>query len=109
MATNQDLIHICSRAIEAATELKAQAIKLAQLEQQIKDAENRLAGINAQIEHAKKLTPQLEVLGQQIRQKQSELADLQAVIAKKHSEHGSIDADLNSIIKKARALTAQPA
>jgi hypothetical protein len=53
--TNQELVLACDRALQGINEVKQNAVRLAQLEQQIKQAEGTLAGLNGKIEQAKKL------------------------------------------------------
>jgi FtsZ-binding cell division protein ZapB len=78
-------------------EVKANVVRLVQLESEVKRAEQTLAGLNAQIENAKKLAAEVQQVDQQIRTKRCELADLDAQIARKHEAHGKIDGDLRSI------------
>ena len=100
MPTNQNLIHACDRALAGITEVKANAVKLMQLENEIKRAEQTLAGLQAQAAQIKPLITRTEELDQRIRAKRSELADLEAVIAKKHADHGAVENALRDLRKK---------
>jgi chromosome segregation ATPase len=100
MPTHQDLIMICDRLSQAAAEFKQHAVKLAQLDQQVKAAEGTLAGLNGQIEAAKQLAPQLEQFDELIRSKRSELAELQAAIARGNEQHGTVVSKLRDLRKQ---------
>jgi chromosome segregation ATPase len=100
MSTNQNLIHSCDRATAGIAEVRQNGAKLMQLDSEVKRAEQALAGLNAQIENAKRLAAEAQHVDQQIRAKRSELADLDAQIARKHEAHGKIDGDLRSIQKR---------
>jgi predicted nucleic acid-binding Zn-ribbon protein len=100
MPTNQDLVFACDRALAGIQEVKANAIRLAQLAQQITEAENKLRALEGQVEAAKQIAPQLEQFDQLIRSKRSELADLDAAIAKKHADHGAVTSALRDLRKQ---------
>jgi predicted nucleic acid-binding Zn-ribbon protein len=100
MATLQDLTMITDRGLQALAEVKQHVVKLANLEVEIKRAESTLAGLNGQIEAAKQLAPQLEQFDQLIRSKRSELADLQAAVAKGHEQHGAVVSALRDLRKQ---------
>jgi chromosome segregation ATPase len=91
---------ITDRGLQALAEVKAHVVKLANLEVEIRQAESTLAGLNAKAEQVKTLVPQVERLDQQIRAKRSELADLDAVIAKKHADHGAVTSALRDLRKQ---------
>jgi predicted nucleic acid-binding Zn-ribbon protein len=105
MPSNKDLVFACDRGLAGIQEVKQNAVQLAQLEQQIKEAEAKLAGAKGQIESAKKLAPQLEQLDNQIRAKRSELAELDLTIARKHQDHGAITSALRDLRKQ---ITGDP-
>jgi len=88
MLTNTDLQMICDRGLSALNEVRAHVVTFANLEQQIKAAESRLALLQGQIQAAEKLAPQLEEMDQQLRARRSELAELDLTIAKKHDSTG---------------------
>jgi chromosome segregation ATPase len=98
--TNQDLTMIADRGLSALSEIKANAVQLAQLAQQIREAQSTLAALEANIAQVKPMAVQIEELDQRIRQKRSELADLDAAIAKKHADHGSITSALRDLRKQ---------
>jgi len=100
MPSNQDLIHACDRALAGIQEVKANAVRLAQLAQQITEAENRLRTLEGQIEAAKQLAPQIEQFEELIRSRRVELADLEAAVAKKHQDHGAVTAALRDLRKQ---------
>jgi chromosome segregation ATPase len=100
MPSNQDLQMIADRGLSALNEIKANAVQLAQLGQQIREAQSTLAGLQGQIEAAKKLAPQLEQFDGILRAKRVELADLEATIAKKHADHGAVDSALRDLRKQ---------
>jgi chromosome segregation ATPase len=95
-----DLIFACDGVLAAVTEGKNNAVRLAQLGQQIQAAQGTLAALQGQIEQAKKGAAELEKLDQQIRARRSELADLDAIIQKKHLDHGSITSALRDLRKQ---------
>jgi chromosome segregation ATPase len=101
MPTKQDdLIFACDRALAGITEVKANAVRLAQLDQQITAAESRLALLQGQIQAAEKLAPQLEEMDRRIRAKRVELGELELVIAKKHEDHGAVTNALRDLRKQ---------
>jgi len=106
MPTNQDLQMIADRGLSALSEIKANAVQLAQLAQQVREAQSRLAALESNIAQVTPITAQIEELDQRIRARRSELADLDAQIAKKHEQHGSIDGELRSLMKRAKSLVA---
>jgi chromosome segregation ATPase len=109
MATKQDeIIFACDRAIAGAQELKANAVKLAQLEQQTQVAESNLRGLNAQIEQARKKAAELEQLEQKIRERQTVLAEVDAQIARKQEIHGKVDSDLRDLRKRISGDLSHP-
>jgi hypothetical protein len=97
---------ITDRGLQALTEVKAHVVKLANLEVEIKHAEQTLAGLQAQIAQVNPMVAQIEELAERIKLKRHELAEVELLISKKSVEHGSIDAQLNDVIKKAKSLTA---
>jgi hypothetical protein len=62
--TNQDLIHACDRARQGIDEVKANAVRLVQLESEVKRAEQALAGLKGKIAQAEPLTKQIDELDQ---------------------------------------------
>lgn len=106
MPTHQDLIHACDRAREGIDEVKANATRLVQLESEVKRAEQTLAGLNAQIAQVQPMIAQIEELNQRIKTKRHELAELELQISKKSVEHGTIDGELRSLMKRASSLVA---
>jgi chromosome segregation ATPase len=90
--------------IQRLQSYRPHAIRAAQLEAEVKRAEQTLAGLQGQIAKVQPLVAEIEDLNQRIRTKRSELADLESVIAKKHEQHGSIDAELGALVKRARSL-----
>jgi chromosome segregation ATPase len=91
---------VCDRAIAAASEFKANVSTLANCELAVRQAQDRLAALNGQITEATRLASQLEQVEQAIRSKRSELADLDAVIARKHADHGEVTSALRDLRKK---------
>jgi chromosome segregation ATPase len=108
MASKQELQTICDRSLQALTEVRQNVVKLANLEVEIKQAESKLAALNGQIEQANPMAAQIEELGQRIKTKRHELAELELQISKKSVEHGTIDGELRSLMKRASSLV-QPA
>ena len=104
MPSNQDLVMIADRGLSALSEVKANAVQLAQLAQQIREAQSTLAGLQSQISQVQPMITQIAELDQRIRQKRSELAVLDAQIARKSEQHGSIDGELRSLMKRASNL-----
>jgi chromosome segregation ATPase len=98
--TNQDLTMIADRGLSALSEIKANAVQLAQLGQQIREAQSTLARLQAEIAQATPMVAQIEELDQRIRVKRSELADLDATIAKKHQDHGAVTSALRDLRKQ---------
>jgi hypothetical protein len=104
MPTNQDLIHACDRALAGIQEVKANAVQLAQLAQQIREAQSTLAALEANIAQVKPMVAQVEELDQRIKLKRHELAELELQISKKSVEHGTIDGELRNLMKRASSL-----
>src|SRR5215469_5678056 len=100
MPTNQELIHICDKALTAVAEVKATAVRLGQLEQQMKEAESNLRALEGQIETAKKLAPQLQEVEEKLRAKRAEIAELDAILKSKNELHGLIDSKLRDFRKQ---------
>jgi predicted nucleic acid-binding Zn-ribbon protein len=98
--TNQDLVNSCDRALAGINEVKANAVRLAQLEQQVQAAESKLAAQNAKLEQRKSQEAQIEQLDQTIRAKRVELADVEAEVARKHKLHGDIESQLRDLRKR---------
>jgi chromosome segregation ATPase len=105
MPTTNELVLMCDRNLQSTAELKANAVKLGQLENEIPRAQTTLAGLQAKIAQAETMAAEIQALDQRIRAKRAELADLVSSIARKHEQHGSIDADLRSLIKRATSVT----
>jgi chromosome segregation ATPase len=104
MPSNQDLIFACDRALAGIQEVKANAVQLQQLAQQIREAQSTLAGLHAEIAQARPMAAQIEELDQRVKLKRHELAELELQISKKSVEHGTIDAELGALVKRARSL-----
>jgi len=60
--TNQDLILACDRALQGINEVKANAVQLAQLAQQVREAQSTLAGLRAEIAQAQPMAAKIEQL-----------------------------------------------
>ena len=71
MTTNNDLVHACDRALQGINEVKGHAIRLMQLEQQVKAAQDALAGLNAKIKQAEAQAAEIDKTDQTIRQKRT--------------------------------------
>jgi hypothetical protein len=104
MPSNQELQFACDRALAGIGEVKAHAIQLAQLAQQVCEAQSTLAGLHAEIAQARPMAAQIEELADRIKLKRHELAELELQISKKSVEHGTIDAELGALVKRARSL-----
>ena len=101
MTTKQDdLIWSLDRFIAEAQGYKQNATRLAQLEGEVKRAQDTLAGLNAQNDQARKRAAELEQLDQKIRAKQTEDAELTAVIAQKQAILGKADSDMRDLRKR---------
>ena len=101
MTTKQDdLIWSLDRFIAEAQGYKQNATRLAQLEGEVKRAQDTLVGLNAQNEQARKRAVELEQLEQRIRAKQTEDAELTAVIAQKQAILGKADSDMRDLRKR---------
>jgi prefoldin subunit 5 len=98
--SNNQLLHAIDRAMQSLQEARAHIGRLANAEGDVKRAENTLVGVNAQIEAAKRLVPDIAKLEQQIREKRAELAALDAEIAKKNALHGDVDAKMRDLRKQ---------
>jgi len=95
---------ICDRLTQAAAEFKQHAIKLANLEREVAGAQSTLAALEANIAQVKPITEQIEELDQRVKLKRHELAELELQISKKSVEHGTIDGELRSLMKRASTL-----
>jgi len=60
--------------------------------------------LEAEIAQATPMVAQIEELNQHIKSKRHEVAELELQISKKSVEHGSIDAELGALVKRARSL-----
>ena len=109
MTTKQDeLIFACERALAGIQEVRTNAVKPSQLEQQIKEAQGELAGLKGQIERAKQLAPQLQEMEQRIRAKQTQLSEVDAEIARKNELHGKVDGELRDLRKRISGDLSHP-
>jgi chromosome segregation ATPase len=90
--------------IQRLQSYRPHAIRAAQLEAEVKRAEQTLAGLQGQIAQVQPMVAQIEELDQRIKLKRHELAELELQISKKSVEHGSIDAELGALVKRARSL-----
>jgi chromosome segregation ATPase len=100
MATNQELQAICDRGLQAIAEVKAHAVRLGQLDQEVKAKQGELAALQNQIVQAKTLAGEIDEVHQTLRAKRADLAELNAEIARKHAVHGKVDADLRDLRKR---------
>ena len=104
MPTTQDVIHSLNRSKAGIEEGLQNAAKLMQLEGEIKRTEQTLAGLQAQVAQVNPMVAQIEELDQRIKLKRHELAELELQISKKSVEHGTIDGELRSLMKRASRL-----
>ena len=100
MATHKELQAICDRGLSALAEVKQHVITLANLDGEIVRAETTLRGLQAQAEQVQPMIAEIEGLDQRIRAKRSELATLEAAIAKGNEQHGAVVSKLRDLRKQ---------
>jgi DNA repair exonuclease SbcCD ATPase subunit len=68
----------------------------------------RLAGLQAKISQAHTVAAQVDEVGQLLRTKKAELAEVNAEIARKSALHGQVDSDLRDLRKRISGDATHP-
>jgi hypothetical protein len=106
MFTNAD-IHELSRLKKAIEDAIPIITKVLQAEEELKRKGMAIAAAEGRLLEANKKQAEIGDVDQRLLAKRAVEAELDAQIARKHEMHGSIDGELQSLIKRAESFRVQ--